>query len=505
MKFLTWTVAVISTLISMSVWSGLASATENPTELVVRFKKPETAFLKSMSVASFNAPSATPLAIMLNSDEGIVKMKFNTPEEAQAAKAQLLQSKDVASVSPNYLFQLALHIDLQNVANNEDQFLALPFFGGDLNTTASVVLGDLPEVSLPPTTVTAGVDPLTAKDWAIRTIRMPSVEAVASLQAGQPLVAAVIDTGVDYNHEDLSGAMWRDAQNPKVVGYDFVHKTDKPYDVRHFDIAGCLKDPACSAGDESKFLTNPGHGTHCAGHVGAVANNSVGIRGVGGNVQVMALKFFYDYTDGDNAGAGDMASAIQAIDYAIAHNVKVISASWGGRMDPSNAEGSELKNAMVRAQKAGILFVVAAGNDGINQDSDPIPDYPAAFKLDNMIVVAASDSTDKIADFSNYGSVGVQIAAPGVKILSTTVESTYQDQLGKFTDSQGQSHEVNWDGTSMATPIVAGAAALVWSHFPNETYLQIKQRILNAARPVAGLKGKVSTGGVLDVSAALGL
>jgi subtilisin family serine protease len=235
-----------------------------------------------------------------------------------------------------------------------------------------------------------------------------------------------------------------------------------------------------------------------------VANNSIGIRGVGGNVQVMALKFFFDYTDGENAGAGDDAAAIQAIDYAITHGVKVISASWGGRMSKADAESSELKNALIRAQNAGLLFVVAAGNDSIDNDSDAQADYPAAFHMDNMIVVAASDSKDALADFSNYGATTVDIASPGVKILSTTVGSTYQDVITTYT-IHGKTQAIDWDGTSMATPIVAGAAALVWSKYPNETYQQIKQRILNSARPVAGLKGKIVTGGVLDVTAALGL
>jgi thermitase len=475
--------------------AGSVSASQNPTELVVRFKQPETAFVKNT------------FATVVNANQGVVKMQFDSPEEAQAARAKLLLSKDVANVAPNFLYQLALHINLQsaNDAPEENRFLALPYFGGDFLTSMEIAASDLPDVALPPTHVVAGADPLVSQDWAMQNIRMPSVEAVNSLQTGKPLIAAVIDTGVDYNHEDLSGAMWRNPANPQQVGYDFVHKVEKPYDVRHFDIDGCMKDAACRAGDESQFLTNPGHGTHCAGHVGAVANNSVGIRGVGGNVQVMALKFFYDYTDGANAGNGDDASAIQAIDYAIAHGVKVISASWGGRMNPSDAETSELKNALIRAQQAGVLFVVAAGNDGINQDTDLSPDYPAAYNYDNMIVVAATDNRDQIADFSNFGATRVQIGAPGVKIFSTTVGSTYQDQLGKFKDSQGKDHEINWDGTSMATPIVAGAAALLWSKFPDETYLQIRQRILNSARPVDGLKGKVVTGGVLDVSAALGL
>ena len=231
-------------------------------------------------------------------------MKFNSAVEAQAAREQLLRSGLAESVAPNFLYHLAIHLQAQD-AEEGATFLGLPFVNGNL---FSAFDGTIPEVELPSGNVTAGVDPLAAKDWALNSIKMPSVEAVQSMQSGQqPLTAAVIDTGVDYNHEDLIGAMWRDSSNPELVGYDFAHNVDKPFDVRHFDMAGCLKDKTCTSGEtQNKFLTNPGHGTHCAGHVGAVANNSIGIRGIGGNVRVMALKFFYDDTDGDNAGQATM-------------------------------------------------------------------------------------------------------------------------------------------------------------------------------------------------------
>lgn len=217
----------------------------------------------------------------------------------------------------------------------------------------------------------------------------------------------------------------------------------------------------------------------------------------------MALKFFFDSGDAQ-AGGGDAAAAIQSIDYAIKHGAKVISASWGGTMPREVGEKNELKQALIRAQQAGVLFVVAAGNDGIDQDTDEQPSYPAAYDLDNFIVVAASDAQDQLADFSNYGAKSVHIAAPGVKILSTTADGKYSDTVAKFTDSHGKTKEMDWDGTSMAAPLVAGAVAAVWATHPSEDYHQIRDRVLRSVRKVPGLSDKVASGGVLDVSAALG-
>jgi subtilisin family serine protease len=490
-----------------------AQAQQSSSELIVRLKKnSKFSFSPSFAPALSGMTLAEPLNATANlsmgSESGLIHLKFNSAQDAADAQAKLAASNLVESVVPDFLYHPAIALRVRDIARSAAQDLmewSVPFVrrGWDQGSGRSEALPD-PQW---PTHVETGEDPLASKDWALSKIDMPSVEAVRKLlPSSKKIIAAVIDTGVDYNHEDLMGAMWRNPSNANEVGYDFAHNNNKPFDQRHFDIEGCLKDAACRLGYGSgKFLTNPGHGTHCAGHVGAVANNSIGIRGVGGAVQIMALKFFYDAND-ENAGAGDDAAAIQSIDYAIQHGAKVISASWGGRELRPDAEKSELKKALIRAQRAGVLVVIAAGNDGIDQDNVEDPDFPAAYTLDNLLVVAASDANDQIADFSNFGARSVHIAAPGVKILSTTTGGTpYNDVVATYKDSKGNTHEMDWDGTSMATPIVAGAAALVWSKYPRENYLQIKNRILRSARHVNALDGKVSTGGVLDVSAALGL
>jgi hypothetical protein len=492
----------------LSLAAGVANAEVVNKELIVRFREPQETFTITSSIAM--GAGAADASVLLGS-EGVVKLSFATAEDALAARERLLDSDTVENVTFNHLYSPALKLSIKDADTASEavgSFLSLPLAGTLIGsvTTETAAGNVLPEVALPPSNPARGVDPLESGDWATKNIRMPSaarLKRLLSLRRG--VVAAVIDTGVDYNHEDLSGAMWRHPSNVREVGYDTVHGHAKPYDVLHFDVEECLNDLACSVGfGTGKFMSNPGHGTHCAGRVGAVAGNALGVRGAGANAQIMALKFFFEKGE-DKAGQGDDAGAIRAIDYAIKNGAKVISASWGGQMSREEAERSELKAAIVRARAAGVLFVAAAGNDGIDQDEVDEPGFPAAYDFDNMIVVAATDSNDELAKFSNYGAKSVHIAAPGVKILSTTVGGLYSDVVKKFKDKKGRDRQIDWDGTSMAAPMVAGAAALLWSVYPKENYKQIRERILRASRQVPSLTGKVSTEGVLDVAAALGV
>jgi subtilisin family serine protease len=490
---------VLGLLCSVSAGAAVTPPRNVARDLIVRYRQPQDSASQALATAQASVQGSLSRAEVLNGSEGVLGLHFDSAEAADQARARLELSGDVLSVSPNLLYRPAVRYSVRSV-EKRSQFLTVPFIS---LASALTAFQDLPDVGLPPSNVVLGADPMEAQDWALPSIRMPE-QAALDQQSGVPLTTAVIDTGIDYNHEDLAGALWHSPDNVSEVGWDFAHNHAKPFDIVHFDIEGCMKDLMCSFGiNQGKFLTNPGHGTHCAGHVGAVANNSTGLRGVSANRSlVMGIKFFYDAED-EKAGQGDDLAAIQSIDYAVNHGVKVISASWGGRQQRSEAEKSELKQALLRAQKAGVLVVIAAGNDGIDQDGTDEPSYPAAYELDNLIVVAASDKNDALAGFSNYGAKGVHIAAPGVRILSTTSGGKYSDIVTRFKDSSGKEKELAWDGTSMATPIVAGATALVWSLHPTLSYREVRERILKSARAVPGLAGKVSTGGVLDVAAAL--
>jgi subtilisin family serine protease len=311
-------------------------------------------------------------------------------------------------------------------------------------------------------------------------------------------VVAVIDTGVDYTHEDLAGNMWRNLKEipnngidddkngyiDDIVGWDFLGKDNKPYDM---------------AGSLLEILTkgaNPGHGTHCAGNVAAVGNNSIGITGVAPTAKIMALRFI------GNEG-GSTADAILAIRYAVDNGAKILSNSWGSEgEDPSeSATNLALQEAIKYAQDHDVLFIAAAGNGhqgkGYDNDSDAKPAYPASYSHDNIISVAAIDSADALGTFSNWGARTVDIAAPGVKVFSTVVQTEkYADGIGFM-----GFNIAGWDGTSMAAPHVSGAAALYWSAHPTKTWAEVKTAILSSAKPITSVNGKVTSNGKLNVEA----
>ena len=203
-------------------------------------------------------------------------------------------------------------------------------------------------------------------------------------------------------------------------------------------------------------------------------------------------------------GQGDTASAIKAIHYAVTMGARVLSNSWGSEGDdPADPTSTQaLKDAITFAMNKGVLFVAAAGNGhsgvGYDNDSDPKPGVPASYRIDNIISVAAIDQTGKLGSFSNWGLTTVHLAAPGVKVFSTvTSTDKYSDTLlsipGLLT--------ATWDGTSMAAPHVAGAAALYLSMHPNKTWRDAKSAILVTAKKNPVLTGKTVTGGQLDVLA----
>ncbi len=311
-----------------------------------------------------------------------------------------------------------------------------------------------PDVQPAPADVAGQSDPRFKDTYGMNTIRAP--KAWSQWKGAKEMIVAVIDTGVDYNHEDLAFNMWRNP-NPKngdIVGYDFVHNDGLPYDDNE-------------------------HGSHCAGVIGATGENGVGLAGVNHRVSIMALKFL------TGEGSGTTADAIRAIDYAVENGAKVLSNSWGG---PADEENPALEKAIERSQARDVLFIAAAGNETTNNDTSGTRSYPASFGTDNIVSVAATNIQDKLAFFSNYGEKTTHLAAPGVNILSTTPQNTYR----------------RLSGTSMAAPHVAGAAALVWSKHPTWTYREVKAALLSTVDPVEALKGKVSTAGRLNVEKALG-
>lgn len=242
----------------------------------------------------------------------------------------------------------------------------------------------------------------------------------AGNKGSRNVLLAVIDTGADYKHKNLAPNM--------VAGYDFRDNDSDPMDMTSSQ--------------------NPGHGTHCSGIVGATGLVDGGIQGLSPEVSIMPLRFL------GSDGSGTLEGGIKAIDYAIEHKVQVISASWGAAVSAKDAK--PLIEAIERANKAGVIFVAAASNDGKNNDTFSV--YPANAGFSNMITVAASNSSDTKPSWSNYGKASVSLAAPGDAIMSTIPGDKYS----------------NMSGTSMATPLVAGLVAFLKAQDASLTGAEIK-------------------------------
>jgi thermitase len=319
-------------------------------------------------------------------------------------------------------------------------------------------------------------DPMLAEQWAlinrgarggIERADINAAQAWAKTQGSEKVVVAVLDSGVDYTHPDLMENMWlRPGDIPAYVD-GHLGAVD---DVHGFNAVDNLRDP----------MDDNGHGTHCAGIIGAVGNNNEGIAGVNWKVEIMPLKFM------TSTGIGTTKDAIEAINYVIDRRkagvpVRVISASWG-----STRRSKALEDVIRKAGREGILFVAASGNS--TADTDRRPHFPSSYKLDNVISVAALTRKDVLAGFSNFGAKSVHVAAPGAEILSTWLNGQYREA----------------SGTSMATPVISGVAALVLSLEPDLSVEQLRERILNSTDKLDALSGKVVSGGRINAATAVG-
>ncbi|MBI3560769.1 MAG: S8 family serine peptidase [Gammaproteobacteria bacterium] len=285
-------------------------------------------------------------------------------------------------------------------------------------------------------------------------------------------VVAIIDTGINYNHPDLAANIWTAPNAFQVLvggtvyacaagthGFNVITKSCDPFD------------------DNS-------HGSHVAGTIGAIGNNGLGMVGINQTTRMMGLKFL------NASGSGSVSDAITAIEFAIQAktilgvnaNIRVLNNSWGCLGNACYS--ASMESEIIRANSYDILFVAAAGNNGNNNDLKPF--YPANYASPNIISVAAIDNQDQFASFSNYGRNTVHLGAPGVDIYSTMLGNTY----GYLS------------GTSMATPHVTGAAALLLSKCQLNTS-GIRNAILNNTVSISALSGITMTGGRLNVNSAL--
>ena len=307
-------------------------------------------------------------------------------------------------------------------------------------------------------------DPRFGDQYALNQVFGPDVSAPSAWDEETACSKiAVLDSGVDKDHPDLRPELWINKGETSGNGKDDDHNgyVDDYYGADVIDHKGSGVDAY-------------GHGTHVAGIADAVGNNKTGVAGLCWTGSIISVRFL------DSKGRGGSADAADAIDYAVHEGAKVINCSFG-----SSSKSSALQDAIAHAKKAGALLVVAAGNDARNIDKRP--EYPAAYTDGNILTVAATTSRDTLASFSNYGPKGVDVAAPGDKILSTLDGGGYGDK----------------SGTSMAAPLVAAAAALLRKAVPDASYSDIRTALRQYGDKLPALDGKVLYGQRLDVRRAL--
>jgi subtilisin family serine protease len=303
---------------------------------------------------------------------------------------------------------------------------------------------------------TAGADVNAPQAWEVAT------------GGDRETIVAVIDTGVDYRHPDLAANMWiNKAESNGSPGLD-DDRNGYIDDIYGYDFCNSDGDP----------IDDNGHGTHVSGTIGAVGNNGIGVVGVCWKVKIMAVKFL------DEGGSGWDSDAIAAVQYATLMGAKVMNGSWGDGYSKS------LEDAIRAAGNAGILFVASAGNDQGN-NNDVNPHYPACYSLDNVIAVLSTRYDDKLSAHSNYGPTSIDLGAPGgdsdCEIYSCFREGRY----------------AYMHGTSMASPHVTGACALIWSVSPSLSHLELKDLIMRTVDPLPTLAGRCVSGGRLNLHRAI--
>jgi subtilisin family serine protease len=322
-------------------------------------------------------------------------------------------------------------------------------------------------------------DPMLNRVWSFTDAAQNGVSVNAAYKEygttnTSPVIVAVVDTGIDYNHEDLKSVVWK---NEKEIPGNGIDDDGNGYIDDVYGINTLIRDSNGKA--TSNNMDTHSHGTHVSGTIGAKQNNGIGIAGLASNVRIMGIR-----TVPNNGDESDVDVA-EAFIYAAKNGAKIINCSFG----KSKNEGKKLIPDTLKyiADNYGVLVIAAAGND--SSDNDRNPTYPASFDNDNLLIIASTSSNGKLSYFSNFGKNTVDVAAPGSNIFSTTPGNKYESM----------------SGTSMATPTTVGLTAEVLSHYPDLTYKQLKDVIMNSVTKVDSFAPKMVSGGRIDLKRALEL
>ncbi|NUM33793.1 MAG: S8 family serine peptidase [Candidatus Brocadiae bacterium] len=369
----------------------------------------------------------------------LLRFKENTPVETKEMIFQKLgavSSKEYQVVADLYLVTLPARADLKEsllwLRENEEVLYSEPNYIRKLHKEPN--------------------DTLYQELWGMKKIKAPSSWDISTQS---DMIVGVIDSGIVYDHEDLAGNIWVNTDELNGIAGQDDDGNGYVDDIYGYDFANGDSNPT----DDDSY-----HGTHIAGIIGALGNNNKGVAGVCWSVKIMALK-----THVNNEGT--VAHIIDAIQYAVKKGARVLNMSYG-----QNSFSQSEKDAIKEVNKKSVACIASAGNE--SSDNDITPVYPASYSLVNLIAVAASDETDKLAYFSNFGAKSVHLLAPGEGIFSTI----------------GGGYEAK-NGTSMAAPHVTGSVALLYHRFPRLTPEQILGKILrNVTKLENGRQNTISNG-----------
>ena len=363
-------------------------------------------------------------------------MKTDKSRDILTTINELASNPDVEYAEPNYIFHIS------SIPDDPD-FSKL----WGLNNTGQTITGLI------------GATPWSANNPGISGYDINAVDAWSTINDCGSIVVAIIDTGVKYDHPDLWENMWDGSPTYPNHGYNYIANNNVNNPTEGFDP-----------------MDNCGHGTHIAGIIGASGNNGIGVAGVCWKTQLMAIKSFA------SNGEATAATIISGIRFAINNGARIINASFN-----LDAYCAALSSEITAAKNAGILFVASAGNacgstnpntPGCDVDSSGNQTYPCDDTSDNILCVSALDQSFTRASFSNYGSTSVDVSAPGTNIYSTWCSNTASPACSSSVCGSYNADYVVLSGTSMATPYVAGLAALVWANNPTFTYLDVKNAIM---------------------------
>lgn len=321
-------------------------------------------------------------------------------------------------------------------------------------------------------------DPQVSRVWSFRSSSRYGVSVndaynqMTQYSADEQIIVAVVDTGVDANHEDLKDVMWVNAG--EIPGNNIDDDGNGYIDDVHGINTIIRGGDGKPTGD---IRDTHSHGTHVSGTIGAKQNNNKGIAGIASNVKIMGIRTV------PNSGDETDVNVVESFIYAAKNGAKIINCSFGKKL---NENGMAVRDAINHiGEEYGTLVVAAAGNSSLNIDRNLR--YPASFDSPNLIVVASTSSYGNMSYFSNYGAVNVDVAAPGSGIHSTVPNNRY----------------MGMSGTSMAAPTTSGVLAEIMSRFPDMDHVQVKNLLIDSVSKVRSFSGKMVSGGRIDLLNAL--